>query len=180
MKAHNKIISVDEINNNELKDFKRKIHETIKNVTRDIQEEKQFNTAIARLMELTNSIYQININDDIANNLKREAVEILLNCLSPFCPHITEELWQMLGHENILSLENWPKYDEKALIRDNVTIIAQINGKVRGKFERPAGISEDDLKATILSEKLIQEKIAGKNIIKIITVPDKLINIVVK
>ncbi len=180
LKAHNKIISVDEINNNELKDFKRKIHETIKNVTRDIQEEKQFNTAIARLMELTNSIYQININDDIANNLKREAVEILLNCLSPFCPHITEELWQMLGHENILSLENWPKYDEKALKRDNVTIIAQINGKVRGKFERPAGISEDDLKATILSEKLIQEKITGKNILKIITVPDKLINIVVK
>ena len=181
LKAYgNKIIAMDEINDSKLRELKRKIHSTIENVTHDIYDEKQFNTAIARLMELTNAIYSLNDDSEQAWELKREAVDTLLNCLSPFCPHITEELWEMLGHENMLCVEAWPVADKKALVQDSVTIVAQINGKVRGKFERPAGMSKDDLEKSILSEQYIVDKIAGKEVVKVITVPNKLVNIVIK
>ena len=181
LKNHNgKIVKMHEIENPELRDFKRKIHSTIKDVTNDIQNEKQFNTAIARLMELVNSIYALNDKSEQAEFLRREAVDVLVNCLSPFCPHITEELWEMLGHENMLCLEPWCVCDESALVQDSVTVVAQINGKVRGKFARAAGLAKDSLEKSILDEKIVQEKIAGKSIVKIITVPDKLVNIVVK
>ena len=131
-------------------------------------------------MELTNAIYAINDDSPIAWELKREAVDSLLNCLSPFCPHITEELWQMLGHEDMLCAAKWPEADESAMVQDSVTIAVQVNGKLRGKFERPAGMSKDDLAKSIMSEEFIAGKIAGKEIVKVIAVPDKLVNIVVK
>ena len=180
LKAHNKIVPIDEIQSPDAKEFKRKIHDTIINVTRDIKEEKQFNTAIARLMELANAIYSFNENDDTANNLKREAVDVLLNCLSPFCPHITEELWEMLGHEKYLCDENWPCADEKSLVRDSVMIVVQINGKVRGKISCQANLSKENLEAEILNDPDVKKRLDGKNILKIISVPDKLVNIVVK
>ncbi|MBQ2616519.1 MAG: class I tRNA ligase family protein, partial [Synergistaceae bacterium] len=109
-----------------------------------------------------------------------EAVDVLLNCLSPFCPHITEELWEMLGHESMLCLEAWPEADESAMVQDSVTVVVQINGKVRGKFERPAGMDKDELAKSIMSEDCVAGKIAGKEVVKVIAVPDKLVNIVVK
>ena len=175
-----KIIAMNELKDSKLRDFKRKIHTTIRDVTHDIYDEKQFNTAIARLMELVNAVYSLNDDTPEAWELKREAVDVLLNCLSPFCPHITEELWEMLGHDNMLSLEAWPVADDNSLIQDSVTVVVQINGKMRGKFERPAGLSRDELQAGILAEKFIQDKIVGKDIVKVIVVPDKLVNIVVK
>ncbi len=132
--AGNEIISMDAIKDSKLRDLKRKIHTTIRDVTNDIYIEKQFNTAIARLMELTNAITSLSDSSPEGWEVKREAVNVLLNCLSPFCPHITEELWQMLGNEKMLCLENWPEADEKSLIQDSVVIVAQINGKIRGKF----------------------------------------------
>ena len=168
------------LKDSKLRDLKRKIHTTINDVTHDIVDEKQFNTAIARLMELTNAIYSANGDSPEAWELRREAVDVLLNCLSPFCPHITEELWEMLGHENMLCAESWPAVDESSLTKDSVTIVVQINGKVRGKFERPAGMDRDELQASILSEGYIAERIAGKDLVKVIVVPDKLVNIVVK
>ncbi|MBR0151341.1 MAG: class I tRNA ligase family protein, partial [Synergistaceae bacterium] len=180
LRQHGKILPMSEIKAPSLREFKRKIHTTIDSVTHDITDEKQFNTAIARLMELTNAIYALNDDSPESWELKREAVETLLNCLSPFCPHITEELWQMLGHENMLCLESWPKADESAMVQDSVTVVVQINGKVRGKFERPAGMSKDDLAKSIMSEEFVAGRIAGKEIVKVITVPDKLVNIVVK
>ena len=143
-------------------------------------DEKQFNTAIARLMELTNAIYSLNDDTPEAWELKREAVDVLLNCLSPFCPHITEELWEMLGHSDMLCLAPWPESDDSAMIQDSVIIVAQINGKVRGKFERPAGMAKDELERSIMGEQSIADKTAGKEIVKVITVPNKLVNIVVK
>ena len=174
------VIPVSELKASGLRDLKRKIHTTIRDVTKDIYEEKQFNTAIARLMELTNAIYAITDDSPDAWTLKKEAVDVLLNCLSPFCPHITEELWEILGHSEMLCLSEWPEVDEAALVQDSVIIVAQINGKVRGKFERPAGLSREELEAGILAEKFIADKIAGKEIVKVIVVPDKLVNIVVK
>ena len=131
-------------------------------------------------MELTNAIYALNADSADAWTLKKEAVDVLINCLSPFCPHITEELWEMLGHKDMLCVSSWPEADKSAMIQDSVTVVAQINGKVRGKFERPAGLSRDELEAGILGEKFIADKIAGKEIVKVIVVPDKLVNIVVK
>ena len=163
-----------------LRDLKRKIHATIRDVTNDVYEEKQFNTAIARLMELTNAITSLSDSSPEAWEVKREAVNTLLNCLSVFCPHITEELWEMLGNDKMLCLEAWPVADEKSLIQDSVTIVAQINGKVRGKFERPAGLSREELEKSIMSESLVIEKLSGKEVVKVVAVPDKLVNIVVK
>ncbi|MBQ3449816.1 MAG: class I tRNA ligase family protein, partial [Synergistaceae bacterium] len=181
LKAHgDKIIPMNATKDSKLRDLKRRIHTTIRDVTHDIYDEKQFNTAIARLMELVNAIYSLNDSDSYAWNVKREAVDVLLNCLSPFCPHITEELWQMLGHENMLCLEAWPCADEESLVKDSVTVVAQINGKVRGKFERPAGMDKSELEHSIMSEKMIQDRLVGLEVVKVITVPDKLVNIVVK
>ena len=178
--AGGKIIYMDAIKDSKLRDLKRKIHTTIRDVTNDIYIEKQFNTAIARLMELTNAITSLNDSSPEGWEVKREAVNVLLNCLSPFCPHITEELWAMLGNEKMLCLESWPEADEKSLIQDSVTIVAQINGKIRGKFNRPAGLSREDLEKSIMSEPALIEKLSGKEIIKVVAVPDKLVNIVVK
>ncbi len=86
----------------------------------------------------------------------------------------------MLGHEDMLCVSAWPEADKNSMVQDSVTVVAQINGKVRGKFERPAGLSRDELEAGILGEKFIADKIAGKEIVKVIVVPDKLVNIVVK
>ena len=179
-KFGSKIIPMNEIKDSKLSDLKRRIHSTIENVTHDIYDEKQFNTAIARLMELTNSIYSVNDDSNEAWEVKHEAIEVLLNCLSPFCPHITEELWEMLGHEKMLCLEDWPKADKNSLVQDSVTIVAQINGKIRGKFERAADLSKDELEKSIMSEPSIIEKIAGKEVVKVIAVPNKLVNIVIK
>ncbi|MBQ9565599.1 MAG: class I tRNA ligase family protein, partial [Synergistaceae bacterium] len=181
LKAHGtRVVPMSELKEPALRDFKRKIHATIRDVTRDIEEEKQFNTAIARLMELTNAIYAFSAEGETAGELRREAVDALLNCLSPFCPHITEELWEMLGHDELLSLSPWPAVDEKALVQDSVTIVVQVGGKVRAKLERPAGLGKEELERGILADPAVAEKIAGKTIVKTIVVPDRLVNIVVK
>ena len=178
--AGEKVLAMSELKDSKLRDLKRKIHMTINDVTHDITDEKQFNTAIARLMELTNAIYSLNDDSPEAWALKKEAADVLVNCLSPFCPHITEELWEMLGHTEMLCMTAWPVADQSAMTKDNVTVVAQINGKVRGKFERPAGLSREELEAGIMSEKIVADRIAGKEIVKVIVVPDKLVNIVVK
>jgi leucyl-tRNA synthetase len=161
------------------RDFKRKIHGTILSVTRDIDKEKQFNTAIARLMELTNALYTFRPADETGHALRREAVEVLLNCLSPFSPHIAEELWLMLGCTTLLSTLPWPELEEDALVADSVTIVVQVNGKVRAKLSMAAGFDEARLKEAVMADPQVKEKIAGKEIVKVIAVPDKLVNIVV-
>ena len=166
--------------NKDRRDFKRKIHKTIEDVTRDIQEERQFNTAVARLMELLNSIYSCSPKDEKDWGLLREGVEVLLMCLNPFCPHITEELWQMLGNQNRLALSAWPIKDEAALVLDSVTVVIQVNGKVRHKIDLPAGLSKEELQQKTLNEPTIQKRIEGKDLVKVIVVPDKLVNVVVK
>lgn len=163
-----------------LRDFKRKIHSTIAAVTRDIHEEMQFNTAIARLMELTNALYTFRPSSDTGHQLRREAVNALLGCLSPFCPHMTEELWQMLGNTEILSKSSWPEVEKDALVADSVTIVVQINGKVRAKLSMAAGVNEQALKEIVMNDPQVKEKLEGKEIVKVVVVPEKLVNIVIK
>ncbi len=162
------------------RDLKRKIHSTIHDVTRDIMEEKQFNTAIARLMELTNTIQAYSSKNDVDWELLREASDTLVLCLSPFCPHISEELWSRLGHSDIVANAGWPEVDESALVQDNVTIAVQINGKLREKLDVPAGLPGEDLKEKVIILPGVSKRIEGREIVKVITVPDRLVNLVVK
>jgi leucyl-tRNA synthetase len=173
-------VPVSELKNSTQKEFKRKIHATILDVTRDIGEEKQFNTAVARMMELVNAIYAFKPTDSIEWMLMREAVFALLNCLFPFCPHITSELWQMLGNESPLDSELMPECDEAALVVDEVTIAVQINGKLREKLILPSGLEKSELEKKVIEHKDIVNRIEGKELIKIISVPNKLVNIVIK
>ena len=118
--------------------------------------------------------------DDKGWSVKREGVETLLCCLSPFAPHITEELWHMLGNDSFLSVHKWFEVDESALVEDSVTIVLQINGKVREQFTVPAGLSKDDLLAEVMGREETKKRVEGKEIVKTIAVPGKLVNIVVK
>jgi leucyl-tRNA synthetase len=162
------------------RDLKRLIHSTIDRVTRDIRDERQFNTAVARMMELTNGLAAYKSADATDQAVFREGVESLLLCLSPFCPHIAEELWEMIGQGGTLSLSQWPKAEEDALDVDKVTVVLQINGKLREQFEMPPGLDRDELARRVMELGQTKKRIEGKDVVKVIAVPDKLVNIVVK
>ena len=160
--------------------LKRKIHCTIRDVTRDISEEKQFNTAVARLMELLNALAAFRPEDADGERLFAEGVDVLISCLNPFCPHITEELWALTGHGTPLAKNSWPEVDPASLEVDSVTIVVQINGKVREKTQLPAGLSAEELERAVLALPAVQQRLEGTEIRKIISVPDRLVNVVVK
>ena len=162
------------------RDIKRMTHSTLDRVTRDIRDERQFNTAVARLMELTNALAAFKPKDAQAWRIMREAVETLLCCLSPFAPHITEELWHIVGNKTFLSTEKWFEVEKDALVEDSVTIVLQINGKVREQFSVPEGLSKEELEADVMSREETKNRIDGKEIVKVIAVPGRLVNIVVK
>jgi len=173
-------IPMKDIKAADVRNIKRIIHNTLDRVTKDISEERQFNTAVARLMELTNALISFKPKTPEAWSVMKEGVETLLSCLSPFAPHITEELWHIIGNETFLSVEKWFEVDQESLAEDEVTVVLQINGKVREQFTVMAGMSGEDLQKEILSRPQTLKRIEGKEIIKIIPIPGKLINIVVK
>ncbi len=148
----------------------RILHKTIKKVTDDFTDFK-FNTAIASLMELTNAIYQLGADKKVYSNLT-----ILL---SPIVPHFTEELWQRLGNKESIIKTAWPKYDPNMLIEESITIVIQVNGKVRSKIDVPPDISEDKLKELVLADEKLKPWIQNKPIKNFIIVPKKLVNLVI-
>ncbi|MEG6614859.1 leucine--tRNA ligase [Peptococcaceae bacterium 1198_IL3148] len=165
------------------KELRRITHQTIKKVGEDVDQRFNFNTAISSIMELVNALYtyrdkvpQVERNAAVL----REALENVTILLAPFAPHITEELWQLLGYNNSVHKQLWPQYDEQALVEDEVTIVVQINGKVRERMLVPANINAEQLKENVMNQQKISELLAGKQVIKIIAVPGKLVNIVVK
>jgi len=145
------------------------LHKTIKKVTADFAEFK-FNTAIASLMELTNVIYQLGADKEVFSKL--------VIMLSPIVPHFAEELWQGLGNKASIFRAEWPVYDSNLLVEENVTIVIQINGKVRSKIDVPVGISEDKLKELVLADDKLRSWLQDKPAKKIVIVPNKLVNIV--
>ena len=173
-------IAMKDITNTAERDIKRIIHSTLDRVTKDIRDERQFNTAVARLMELTNALASYAPADDKGWAIKREGVETLLCCLSPFAPHLTEELWHQIGNETFLSREKWFEVESDALVADTVTIVLQINGKVREQFSVPAGLSKEELEADIMGREETKKRIDGKEIVRVIAVPGRLLNVVVK
>ena len=156
------------------------IHSTLRKVTDDLSEKFGFNTAIAALMELINEMYKYKELDTRNDGIIREGIETIVTILAPFTPHVGEELWTMIGKEGSVFDISWPKYDEKALVQDEVEVIVQVNGKLRAKVAMDANISREDMEKMALEDAKVKAAIEGKNVVKVIAVPKKLVNIVVK
>ncbi|MBU0672418.1 MAG: class I tRNA ligase family protein, partial [Candidatus Margulisbacteria bacterium] len=150
----------------------KKTHQTIKAVTDDI-ERFSFNTAIAKMMELVNEFAK-------AEKIDTELLKILLQLLSPFAPYMTEELWQILGNKESIHLQPWPKHDPELAKESEITIPVQVNGRLRDTISVPAEASDEEIKQKALASEKAKNFIAGKNIVKTIVVPKKLVNIVIK
>ncbi len=148
------------------------LHKTIKKVSHDTSG-LEFNTAISQMMIFINGVFK-------EEKLYRSLWEPFVLLLAPYAPHIAEEMWEKLGHTGTLAFEEWPVWDEELVKEDSVEIVLQINGKVRAKLRMPAGTDKAILEEKALENERIKELLEGKNIIKIITVPDKLVNIVAK
>ena len=165
--------------NNEEKELRRVLHSTIKKVTEDIRDRFMFNTAISSIMELVNAFYAFQ-DKNINAGLVREVSLNLLKMLAPFAPHITEELWSILVGEGSVHQQHWPKFDEAATVKAEVEIVLQINGKVRDHIMIATGISREEMETLAKANARVQELTAGKTIVKMVCVPDKLVNVVVK
>ena len=163
-------------------EMRRMTHITIKRVTEDIDTRFNFNTAVSAIMELVNAMYQFREvpETDRDPGIMREALETLLVLLAPFAPHMTEELWEITGHRGSVHSMPWPAYDPGAIVEDEITIVVQINGKVRERMLVPANIKPDAMKDMVLRQERVRELIAGKQVVKVIPVPGKLVNIVIK
>jgi leucyl-tRNA synthetase len=150
----------------------RVVHKLIKAVGDDI-ERLSFNTAIAKMMEFTNLFLK-------ADRRPKSAMETLVLLLSPFAPHMAEELWQLLGHPRTLAYEPWPQFDPSKLIDETVEIPVQINGKLRSRLIPPRELSSQQLEELARADERITELLAGKQVVKIVVVPGRLVNFVIK
>ena len=148
------------------------LHKTIEAVTARPRA-LEFNTAIARMMEFTNFFTKLAVRP-------RAVLEKFVLLLSPFAPHMAEELWQVLGHAETLAYEPWPKFDEALAREDTIEIPVQINGKLRSKLAVPADIDAKALEAAARADARIAELLAGKQVVKVIVVPGRLVNFVIK
>lgn len=156
------------------------VHTTLKKVTEDLSEKFGFNTAISALMELINEMYKYKELDSRNDAVIKEGIETIVTILAPFAPHIGEELWTIIGKEGSIFDINWPKYDETALVKDEVEIVVQVNGKVRGKLSVASNISREEMEKVAMKDEKIKVLVEGKTVVKVVAVPKKLVNIVVK
>ncbi len=156
------------------------LNNTVKRVTEDINNRFNFNTAISAVMELVNEMYRYKELEDVNMGLLRDASEKLVLLLSPFVPHICEEMWEGLGFDESVYKTAWPKYDEAALIKDMVEIVIQINGKVRAKMDVPSGLSKEEFERTCMEDERVNKLLDGRIPAKTIAVTGKLLNIVIK
>lgn len=159
------------------KELRYTLNYAIKKATDDISIRFNFNTAISCVMELVNGLYSYKGSN---NALISEAAKDLIIMLAPFVPHITEELWEMAGGEGSVHDQSWISYDETALVKDEVEMVVQINGKVKAKMMISTTSSDDEIKEVVLANDKVKEFTEGKQIVKFIVVKGKLINIVVK
>ena len=169
------------------KEIQKKLHQTVKKVTDSIEDDFHFNTAIAAIMELLNDMttYKQNVIDknDISSESKKvwhEVLEKVILLIAPFAPHVADELWSDLGNTALTFEQEWPTFDEKLTVENNFNLVLQINGKVRDMIPAQIGISKDDAEKLAFSSEKVQKFIDGKEVVKVIVVPNKLVNIVVK
>ncbi|MFC3852434.1 leucine--tRNA ligase [Salinispirillum marinum] len=164
---------------NEQQDLRRKTHETIQKVSDDFDRRQTFNTAIAATMELLNAVNKVSLKSGQTAAVVREALEAAVLMLSPITPHIAHSLWAALGHDTAVVNEVWPKVDESALVRNEITYVVQVNGKVRGRIDVAADTDKATIEALARAESNVVKFIEGKETKRVIVVPGKLVNIVV-
>ncbi len=164
----------------DLKMLREKVHKTIKKVGEDI-ERFHFNTAISAIMELVNTLYPSKPKENVdptERSVFREAIETVILLLSPFVPHIAEELWEALGKGESIIKTPWPDYDREAIVEEEVLVVIQVNGKVRDRVTVPSSMGEEEIKGVALEREKIRRLIHDKAVQRVILVPKKLINIV--
>ena len=185
-----KLVTVDKAQGLEFsgaaKSLRRKTHQTIARIT-DNFESGQFNTPVAALMELSNAMYDFKVDPKDAEDSDlfavREACESLILMLTPYAPHVAEELWEAISgaDEGILESDaRFPVADEAVAKEDEIEIVVQVNGKVRARVSVSADVSKDDLEKAALADEKIKEYMEGKEVVKVIVVPGRLVNVVVK
>ncbi|AOY58897.1 MULTISPECIES: leucine--tRNA ligase [Desulfococcus] len=165
----------------ELRDIYRKIHETIRKVTNDIEDRFHFNTAISAVMELVNAMYAVEREGASPRKaaVMRLGIESAVLLLSPMVPHFAEEIWESLGHQPSVLQAPWPSYRKNALVRNEILIVIQVNGKLRGKFSVDPEADDDAIKSMALADERVRRFIEGRPVRKVILVRNKLVNIVV-
>ena len=171
-------LSLDNLSD-DLKNIRRQIHKTVSKVSDDIGRRHTFNTAIAAVMELLNTITKFDDDSDQGRAVIQEALEKIILMLSPITPHICHELWRLLGHDKWVVNELWPSIDETALLQDKIELMIQVNGKLRSKISVSNNADKKSIEVLALSDDNVRKFIDGKEIGKIIVVPGRLVNIVV-
>ena len=165
----------------EERQMRRLTHQTIKKITDDISDRFNFNTAVSAIMELVNGIYKYKEeNGNHKPEVLKEAVKNLLLLLAPFAPFITEELWEAIGGKGSVHKQSWPVYDLEAMAEEEVEIVIQVNGRIKERMKINSGASAQEMSEYVLAQPRVQQFIEGKQIIKVIPVPGKLVNIVIK
>ena len=170
--------SKSQITNDASKGINRKVHQTIKRVTDSLEKGFHFNTAISAVMELVNEIYASIDKKEVTGEVLKEAIKKVIVLLSPFVPHIAEELWQKSGEKQSILKEAWPSFKKNLIQEEVLGIPVQINGKMRSKVSVPFGIKEDALKEKVLADEKTQNHLKGAKIARWIIIPNKLVNIV--
>jgi leucyl-tRNA synthetase len=162
------------------KALRRVLHKTIRKVTEDVGDRFHFNTAISAIMELVNAVSSFDSKADSANRpVLKESIDALVLMLAPFAPHFAEELWHELGHNGGVEAQGWPKFDPSAAVDEELLVVLQVNGKLRGKVTVPAGATQEAVQSAAFADPKVQVYLEGKTIRKVIFVPGKLLNIVV-
>ena len=164
------------------RDLRRKVHQTIDKVTRDVEERIQLNTAVAALMELKNEVLRLEpeVQAGPGRAALREALETLVLLLNPFTPHVCEEMWARLGHARGLVRAPWPACDAEVAREDAVELAVQVNGKVRGRVVVARDAAEDEIREVALAEPRVAEHVQGRQMVKFVVVPGRLVSVVVK
>ncbi|MEO1890807.1 MAG: leucine--tRNA ligase [Candidatus Thioglobus sp.] len=172
-------LNIDTLNKAQ-KDIRQKTHQTLSKITDDMSRRHSFNTAIAALMELSNALAKFTATDEQSMAVRKESIDIILKSLSPITPHICHYLWRALGNETAIINETWPSVDETALVQDEVQIIVQVNGKLRAKLMLSIDMDKAQVESQALTDENVVKFTEGKSVVKVIVVPNKLVNIVVK
>ncbi|AAC07608.1 class I tRNA ligase family protein [Aquifex aeolicus] len=181
-KIKNLTYTVEELRNvqGKAKEVRREIHQTIADYRRDFEERYQFNTAIAKIMKLLNTLQDFSPQTEQDYKVLREGIETITLLLSPITPHIAEEVWEMLGNEGFIINQPIPEPDPEALKVEEIEIPVQVNGKLRARVKVPADADEETVKNIVLSDERVQKWVQGKEVKKFIYVKGKLVNVVVK
>jgi leucyl-tRNA synthetase len=162
-----------------VRELERTVHKTIRRVTDDVERFK-FNTALAALMELTNSLTQQWELATVDSGGWKNAVEKLLLLMAPMAPHMAEELWESTGHSFSIHQQSWPKWDADLAADEVITLVVQVNGRLRDRIQVSASVTEDEAKEVALHSERVQSYTTDKSIVRVIYVPGKLINIVAR